>query len=118
MFLPVQLAAAKALSLPESWYAEVNNVYRERRELAFKILDIIGCNYSKTQAGMFVWASVPASYEDGFAVTDEVLTTARVFITPGGIFGENGKGFIRISLCSPKEVFSEAIERISSQNKK
>ncbi|MCU0389228.1 MAG: aminotransferase class I/II-fold pyridoxal phosphate-dependent enzyme [Chitinophagaceae bacterium] len=118
MFLPVQLAAAKALSLPESWYAEVNNVYRERRELAFKILDIIGCNYSKTQAGMFVWASVPVSYEDGFAVTDEVLTTARVFITPGGIFGENGKDFIRISLCSPKEVFSEAIERISSQNKK
>jgi aspartate/methionine/tyrosine aminotransferase len=114
MFLPVQLAAAKALSLPDTWYKEVNKVYRERRELAFKILDLIGCTYSKTQAGMFVWASVPATFEDGFAVTDEILNKARVFITPGGIFGDNGKGFIRISLCSPKEVFSEAINRISS----
>jgi aspartate/methionine/tyrosine aminotransferase len=114
MFLPVQLAAAKALSLPDSWYTEVNNVYRERRELAFELLEMLGCTFSKTQAGMFVWAAAPAGSKDGFAVTDDVLNKARVFITPGGIFGENGNGFIRISLCSTKEVFSEAIERISS----
>ena len=118
MFLPVQLAAAKALSLPDSWYKEVNNVYGVRRELAFKILDLIGCTYSKTQAGMFVWASIPGSFKDGFSVTDDILNKARVFITPGGIFGENGNRFIRISLCSTREVFSEAIERISSLNKK
>ena len=113
MFLPVQLAAAKALSLPDTWYKEVNIVYRERRVLAFRILDLLGCTYSNAQAGMFVWASVPKGFKDGFAVTDEVLSKARVFITPGGIFGKNGNEFIRISLCSPKEVFTEAIERVT-----
>ncbi len=62
---------------------------------------------------MFVWAEAPAWYEDGFAVTDAVLNKARVFITPGGIFGENGKMFLRISLCSTKETFLEAIDRIN-----
>lgn len=113
MFLPVQLAAAKALSLPDIWYQEVNSIYSERRELACRILERIGCVYSKSQAGMFVWAEAPAWYEDGFAVTDAVLNKARVFITPGGIFGENGKMFLRISLCSTKETFLEAIDRIN-----
>jgi aspartate/methionine/tyrosine aminotransferase len=61
---------------------------------------------------MFVWASVPVNYEDGFALTDEVLSKARVFITPGGIFGDQGKGYVRISLCSPREVYEQAIKRI------
>lgn len=112
MFLPVQLAAAKALSLPSSWYEGVNAVYRQRRKLAFELLELLHCHFSQTQAGMFVWASVPAHYEDGFALADEVLTRARVFITPGGIFGDQGKGYVRISLCSPKEVYEQAIRRI------
>jgi len=112
MFLPVQLAAAKALSLPSSWYEGVNAVYRQRRELAFELLGILNCHFSQTQAGMFVWASVPANYEDGFALADEVLSKARVFITPGGIFGDQGKRYVRISLCSPKEVYEQAIRRI------
>jgi LL-diaminopimelate aminotransferase len=61
---------------------------------------------------MFVWAKVPEHFEDGYAVTDEVLNKARVFITPGGIFGANGKNYVRVSLCSPIRVFEEAIERI------
>ncbi len=112
MFLPVQLAAAKALSLPNSWYENVNAVYRQRRELAFELLGLLNCHYSKTQAGMFVWASVHSNYADGFALADEVLAKSRVFITPGGIFGEQGKGYVRISLCSPKEVYEQAILRI------
>jgi aspartate/methionine/tyrosine aminotransferase len=112
MFLPVQLAAAKALQLPISWYQQVNEMYKERRMLAFSLLELLGCTFSGQQAGMFVWASVPGSYSDGYDLADEVLYKARVFITPGGIFGDNGKGFIRISLCSPKEVFEEAIDRI------
>jgi LL-diaminopimelate aminotransferase len=112
MFLPLQLAAAKALLLPDEWYKQVNRVYAERRKLAFDILDMLGCSYHASQAGMFVWAKVPAFFEDGYHVTDEVLNKAKVFITPGGIFGENGKNFIRISLCSPQEVFIEAIERM------
>lgn len=112
MFLPVQLAAAKALSLPASWYEGVNAIYKQRRELAFELLGLLKCQFSQTQAGMFVWAKVPADYADGFALADEVLLKSRVFITPGGIFGERGKGYVRISLCSPKEVYEQAIRRI------
>lgn len=112
MFLPLQLAAAKALELPASWYEEVNAVYRKRRELAFELLSILGCTFNRSQAGMFVWASVPATSNDGFELADEVLNKARVFITPGGIFGNQGKGYLRISLCSPVEVLAEAMERI------
>lgn len=113
MFLPLQLAAAKALMLPGEWYNQVNKVYAERRKLAFDILDMLGCSYNEAQAGMFVWAKVPALFEDGYCITDEVLNKARVFITPGGIFGKNGNDFIRISLCSPQEVFIEAINRMT-----
>ena len=112
MFLALQLAAAKALELPASWYEEVNAVYRKRRELAFDLLSLLNCTFSRSQAGMFVWASVPSSYEDGFALADEVLVKARVFITPGGIFGSQGNRYLRISLCSPVEVLEEAMERI------
>lgn len=112
MFLPVQLAAAKALSLPASWYEGVNAIYQQRRELGFELLGILKCQFSQTQAGMFVWAKVHVDYADGFALADEVLLKSRVFITPGGIFGERGKGYVRISLCSPKEVYEQAIRRI------
>ena len=112
MFLPVQLAAAKALQLPADWYMKVNSVYGERRDLAFALLELLGCTFSEQQAGMFVWGAIPSGYTDGYALADKVLTNARVFITPGGIFGQNGMGFIRISLCSPKEVFQDAIARI------
>jgi aspartate/methionine/tyrosine aminotransferase len=113
MFLALQLAAAKALELPATWYEEVNAVYRNRRELAFNLLSLLGCTFSRSQAGMFVWASVPATSADGFALADDILSKARVFITPGGIFGSQGKGYLRISLCSPVEVLEEAMERIN-----
>ena len=112
MFLPVQLAAAKALGLGKEWHASVNEVYRTRREKVFQLLDLLGCKYAKDQAGMFVWAAIPEKYKDGFALSDEVLYKARVFITPGGIFGKAGKPYIRVSLCSPVEKFEEAIQRI------
>lgn len=112
MFLPVQLAAAKALGLGKEWHASVNEVYRTRREKVFQLLDLLGCKYAKDQAGMFVWAAIPEKYKDGFALSDEVLSKNRVFITPGGIFGKAGKPYIRVSLCSPVEKFEEAILRI------
>ncbi len=114
MFLPVQLAAAKALALPQSWYDEVNAVYRKRREKVFELLDLLECVYDKKQAGMFVWAKIPATYTDGFALSDEVLYNANVFITPGGIFGNAGDGYIRVSLCSPEEKLQESITRIKA----
>jgi LL-diaminopimelate aminotransferase len=114
MFLPVQLAAAKALSLGKEWYTSVNAIYKQRREKVYQLLDLLHCNYSKNQAGMFMWASIPVNYKDGYALSDDVLYKANVFITPGGIFGSAGNKYIRISLCGSVEKFQEAIERIQA----
>jgi len=112
MFLPVQLAAAKALSLGKDWYDSVNAVYRERRVKVFELLELLKCDFSREQVGMFVWAKIPAGIKDGFVLSDTVLRGAGVFITPGGIFGPAGEGYVRVSLCSPREKFQESIDRI------
>jgi LL-diaminopimelate aminotransferase len=114
MFLPVQLAAAKALGLGKEWYDEVNKVYRERREKVFELLDLLNCKFSKEQAGMFVWAKIPSKYKTGFELSDDVLYNSNVFITPGGIFGDSGDKYVRVSLCAPVEKFEEAISRINN----
>lgn len=114
MFLPVQLAAAKALGLGKDWYDSVNAVYRKRREKAYELLDLLGCEYSKEQVGMFVWASIPSNYKNGFELSDEVLNGAYVFITPGGIFGDAGDKYVRVSLCSTEEKFGESIGRVKN----
>jgi len=112
MFLPIQLAAAKALSLGKEWYDSVNKVYKERRAKVYELLDALGCIYSKEQAGLFMWAGIPGNYKDGYALSDEVLYNSNVFITPGGIFGRAGEKYIRISLCGSIEKFEEAIQRV------
>ncbi len=112
MFLPAQLAAAKALSLGQDWHNAVNKVYSERREKVFELLDLLNCTYSTTQVGMFVWAKIPHKYKTGYEVSDEVLYNSNVFITPGGIFGTAGIDYIRVSLCGSIERFEEAIRRI------
>lgn len=114
MFLPVQIAAAKALSLGQEWYDGVNAVYRKRREKVFELLNLLHCTYSKEQVGMFVWAKIPATYKTGYELSDEVLYNSNVFITPGGIFGTAGDGFVRVSLCSTEEKLEEAIRRINN----
>jgi LL-diaminopimelate aminotransferase len=112
MFLPLQLAAAKAVGLGKDWYESVNAVYRKRREKVFQLLDLLGCVYSTDQAGMFVWAKIPSNYKSGFELSDQVLYNSNVFITPGGIFGNAGDQYIRVSLCSPEEKFEQSINRI------
>ena len=112
MFLPVQLAAAKALSLGKEWYEDLNATYRERRKYVYALLDSLHAMYDPKQSGMFVWASIPDSYEDGFAMSDDILERASVFITPGGIFGTEGKKYILVSLCSTVEKLLDATERI------
>jgi len=114
MFLPVQLAAAKALELDTDWFDELNQVYRERREKVFELLNLLNCDFDKGQAGMFVWASIPSTFKDGFELSDKVLYDANVFITPGGIFGSAGNNFIRVSLCSKAEMIEKAIDRIKA----
>ena len=114
MFLPVQLAAAKALTLGKEWHEEVNKVYKVRRDKVFELLDILKCKYSKEQAGLFVWSKIPSKYKDGYEMSDDVLYNSNVFITPGGIFGNAGGKYIRVSLCAPVEKFEEAISRIKN----
>ncbi|HVY76103.1 MAG TPA: aminotransferase class I/II-fold pyridoxal phosphate-dependent enzyme [Puia sp.] len=112
MFLPLQLAAAKALSLPASWYESVNGLYRQRKKAVEDLLDTLGCEYAKKQAGLFVWAKVPEGVKDGYALSDLLLYEANVFITPGGIFGEAGNGYTRLSLCATEENIRECINRV------
>jgi len=78
------------------------------------LLDILDCKYSKSQAGMFVWAKISASFKDGYQLSDKVLEKAAVFITPGGIFGTAGNTYVRVSLCSTSEKIDEAIDRIKT----
>lgn len=112
MFYPLQVAATKALTLDVTWHAEMNEVYRNRRVLAAELLKLLGCRFDAEQVGMFLWARIPTDYDDGFALADWVLDHARVFITPGGIFGSQGNSYIRVSLCSTEEILNRAIERI------
>ena len=113
MFKPIQEAAVKALQNPPSWYKELNDVYRARRKEVFALLDLLECSYDPHQVGMFVWAKIPNYYPDGYTLSDAILEATHVFITPGGIFGTQGNGYIRVSLCSDAKVFQEANARIA-----
>ena len=112
MFLGIQHAAVEALNNNESWFHELNDMYRKRREAACRILDELGCSFSTEQSGLFVWAKAPANISDVEKWIDELLYGTKVFITPGFIFGEAGKKFIRISLCATVEKLDEALARI------
>ncbi len=114
MFLPVQLAAAKALELGQDWHDDLNKIYTTRRSKVYELLDLLDCKYDHKQAGMFVWASIPPSFKDGYELSDKVLYQSNVFITPGGIFGSAGDKYIRVSLCTPVEKIDEAIARIKN----
>lgn len=116
MFLPVQLAAVKALELGKEWYDDLNNMYKQRRELVYKILKILDCTYDPKQSGLFIWAKISPDYEDGYELSDEILYNKNVFITPGGIFGSNGNNFVRISLCQKVEVLKKALDRIAERH--
>ncbi len=115
MFMPLQLAAAKALELDSSWYESVNKQYLERRKLVWKIMDTLACSYDKNQTGMFVWAKISNKYENGKELSDKILTKSHVFITPGFIFGDMGDKYIRISLCTNEKLLTEALNRIKKQ---
>lgn len=116
MFLGLQQAAVEALNNGESWFTKVNSVYADRKKVAERILDELGCTYTKDQSGLFVWAKVPASITDVEKWVDKILYGTKVFITPGFIFGEAGNGFIRISLCATVEKLNEALERLRNWN--
>ena len=112
MFRAMQLAAATALEAEQDWYDGNNANYRNRRQLAGEIMHTLGCTYDENQVGMFLWGKIPDSCTDVEELTEHVLHKARVFITPGFIFGSNGKRYIRISLCCKDNKLAEALKRI------
>ena len=112
MFLGVQQAAVAALGLGADWFAELNATYRARRQLVLRLLQALGCAPAPGQTGLFLWAAVPAAYADGYALSDAVLAEARIFLTPGAIFGSQGQGYVRASLCQPAAVLQEALRRV------
>lgn len=112
MFLSLQHAAVEALKNDEKWFAELNAIYASRKAWAHKILDTLSCTYSPNQSGLFVWAKVSQGIADVEQWIDQILYGAKVFITPGFVFGETGKRYIRISLCATEQQLKEAHERI------
>ena len=113
MFRPLQLAAVQAYNNSEEWHEEANiNVYSRRRKLAEDIMKELGCEFDEKQVGMFLWGRIPDTYTNVEELTEKVLHKARVFITPGFIFGSNGSRYIRISLCAKEEKLLEALNRI------
>lgn len=115
-FKPMQYAAAKALQAEKSWYDGMNRVYRSRRDLAGQIMKALGCTYDEQQVGMFLWGRIPDSAESAEAIANKVLYEARVFLTPGFIFGSRGERYIRISLCCKNEALQEALNRVKTLN--
>ncbi len=112
MFLATQHAAIAALEQPRTWYDGLNETYRERRVIAWRILEALGCSYAKDQAGLFVWGKLSDTVPDPGQFVDELLYKAGVFITPGFIFGTQGHRYIRVSLCADLETLHTALERI------
>ena len=112
MFKPLQLAAVKALAQPASWYIMLNKEYQERKKLAGDIFDMLEVSYDKSSGGMFLWGKVSDTWKNGEELSDFISKRARVFITPGFIFGSNGDRYIRISLCAKQPVLREAAGRI------
>ena len=117
-FKPMMLAAVKALEAPDSWYEDVNATYSRRRKIAEKIMATLGCSFDPRQGGLFLWGKIADDMESAEAVSDMLLYDARVFITPGFIFGSNGNRYIRISLCATEEKMNEALERIIEMKNK
>ncbi len=112
MFRPMMIAAAEALKNPKEWHDQINVVYARRRNIAFKILDLLGCTYDTRQVGLFVWGKIPDRYKDAGELADEILYGKNVFITPGFIFGDKGNRYVRISLCCPEPTLEEVVRRI------
>ena len=111
MFYGIQKGAIQALELSNDWFVAQNKIYQERRNLIWQLADKLGTTYDKESTGLFVWAKIPEGKKSE-EVTDAILYESDIFITPGTIFGSQGEGYIRFSLCVPVEIIKEAISRI------
>jgi LL-diaminopimelate aminotransferase len=108
----LQHAAVEALKSGDTWFNELNKIYARRKDAACELLKRLGCTYSEKQSGLFVWAKAPDDIADVEKWIDEILYGTKVFITPGFIFGDAGKRYIRVSLCCTEQMLHEALTRI------
>ena len=111
MFYGIQKGAVNALELSSSWFADINRIYKERRALVYELADKLGCTYNEGGVGMFVWARIPEGNRNSESFADKILYEKNIFITPGTVFGKNGEGYVRFSLCVTDTVLREAIAR-------
>ena len=113
MFLGIQKGAVEAMKLPNDWFEKLNNAYKERRAIVWKIFDALGCTYDKSLGGLFVWAKLPSGLNTE-EFTDKLLYDKYVFIVPGTVFGSNGDGYIRASLCVSSEILNKVLNRFKT----
>ena len=113
-FKPLMLAAARALEEGNDWHEALNASYAERRKVVERIMTALGCTFDPSQSGLFLWGRIQDPEVTSEALADRVLDEARVFITPGFIFGSQGERYIRLSLCAPVDTLNEALKRIES----
>ncbi len=113
-YKPMMLAAAQALKQPQTWYKNLNKEYALRRKTAEQIMTTLGCTYNPKQTGLFLWGRIPDDIKDAETLCDNILYNAKVFITPGSIFGTNGQRYIRISLCATQQKLTQALNRIKN----
>ncbi len=111
MFYGIQKGAIAALDIKNTWFNNLNNIYSERRKIVWKILNKLACKYDKNSVGLFVWAKIPSNIKSE-ELTDKLLYEKDIFITPGTIFGTNGEGYVRLSLCVTKEKLKEVLSRL------
>lgn len=111
MFYGIQKGAIEALKLGKEWFDKQNKIYSKRRNLIFQLAEKLNCTFDKNSVGLFVWAKLPGGVSSAEAFIDEILLDKHIFITPGTIFGSNGQGYIRFSLCVAEEKIEEAIKR-------
>jgi aspartate/methionine/tyrosine aminotransferase len=111
MFYGIQKGAIEALNSSQNWFKDLNKIYTERRALVWKLATALNCTFETTTSGMFVWAKLPSEVKSE-AFIDSLLHQHHIFIAPGTIFGSNGEGYIRFSLCAPKETIQTAINRV------
>lgn len=111
MFYGIQKGAIAALQSGAEWFEHLDEVYTKRRELMFELVEKLGCEYSKDAVGMFVWCKLPQGAASSEEFIDRILVEKNIFIAPGTIFGSNGEGYIRFSLCVKEEKIKEAIDR-------
>lgn len=115
MFLGIQQGAIAALNAADNWFEQLNEIYAKRRKLIFKLATILNTEFDQYSSGLFVWAKLKDTTKSSVEVIEEILQNHHVFITPGSIFGSQGEGYVRFSLCVEEDQISKAIERITNK---